>query len=153
MTRNQEEGLKHLDIIKVLISKIRSQKMEIEALKYQAQGDGAIRYDKERVQTSPQNYMEIAMADAIDIEYEIEEEEAQLDSLKTEAYSLIRKMDIEDERTFIINYYINDIHMNDLINTMHRSERALYYLRENALEHYGEQLLNVCSPIQFNAEE
>lgn len=148
MTKNQQEGLNHLQVIKSLTDKIKSQKMEIEALKYQAQGDGAIRYDKERVQTSPQNYMEIAMAAALDIEYEIEEEEAQLDSLKCDAYSYIKRIKDEDERTFIINYYINDLHINELIPIMHRSERALYYLRESALEHYGEELLKVCSPIQ-----
>ncbi len=137
MTHNQEEGLKHLEVIKNLVCSINSKRMEIEALKYQAEGVGAIRYDKDKVQTSPQNYMEIAMADAIEKEMEIEEALAQLDTLKTDAYMIIKKMEDEDSRTFIINYYLNGIHMLDLISIMHMSERKLYYLREDALESYG----------------
>ena len=37
---------------------------------------GAVRYDKDRVQTTPQNYMEMAIADVIEIEKQIDEEEA-----------------------------------------------------------------------------
>lgn len=137
MTENQEIALENLSRIKKISNSINSKMLEIEALRYEAQGIGAIRYDKERVQTTPENYMEIALVDANEKELEIAEDLEKLDKLKQDAYHIVRKMENEDERTLIINHYLNDIPVNKLISVMNMSERKIYYLREDALESYG----------------
>lgn len=137
MTENQIRATNHLSVINEINKSNKSLKLEIEALRYQASGMGAIRYDKEHVQTSPQNFIEIALADAVEKELELEEALAQVDTMKQEAYRIVRSMGNEDERTLIINHYLNDIPIQDLIMMMHMSERKLYYLRDDALETYG----------------
>lgn len=140
MTDNQERAINHLVAINEMNKANKSLKLEIDALRYQASGVGAIRYDKERVQSSPTNFMEIALADAVEKELELEEALAQVDTMKQEAYCIVRNMNNEDERTFVINHYLNDIPVQELIMMMHMSERKLYYLREDALENYGKIL-------------
>lgn len=137
MTENQNRAIKHLSVIKEINEANKSLQLEIEALRYQAEGVGAIRYDKDTVQTSPQNYMEIALIDAAQKVLELEESLAQIDEMKTEAYHIVKLMGNEDERTFIINHYLNCISIQDLIILMAMSERKLYYLKDDALETYG----------------
>lgn len=137
MTENQNRAIKHLSVIKEINEANKSLQLEIEALRYQAEGVGAIRYDKDKVQTSPQNFMEIALIDAAQKVLELEESLAQLDDMKTEAYHIVKLMGNEDERTFLINHYLNGISIQDLIILMGMSERKLYYLKDDALETYG----------------
>lgn len=138
MTDKQEKALNHLSQIKSLVEDITKRTLEIEALRYQAQGVGAIRYDKEKVQTTPQNYMEIALIDANEKELQNEEDLAILDNLKADAYSIVRQMEIPNERIFIEYFFLNNFSIPDVAEVMHFSERTVYYVREDALEHYGE---------------
>lgn len=123
-----------LEQIRESEKKINQKKLELEALRYKATGAGAIRYDKDRVQTSPQNYMEMAIADVIEIEKEIEEEEIAIEGKKGEAYSLVRKMEHPDQRAVIEWYYLNGFSMVDTAGKLNMSERTCYYLKEDALE-------------------
>ena len=54
---------------------LKSKRDELDALRYKASGAGAIRYDKDHVQTSPQDYLSMAMDDIIKIEKQIEEKD------------------------------------------------------------------------------
>lgn len=123
-----------LEEIRESEKKIHQKHLELEALRYKASGAGAIRYDKDRVQTSPQNYMEMAIADAVEIEKEIDEAEAAIEGKKGEAYSIIRRMEHPDQRAILEWYYLNGFSMVDAAGKLNMSERTAYYLKEDAIE-------------------
>lgn len=140
MTRYQKEAEKYLGNIRKIEKRIQSKELKLEALRYKASGAGAIQYDKEHVQTSPQNYMEMAMADIDEIISEIEEDKASLEEVKGQAYSIIRNMNITDQQTVITWYYLNCVSIMDICQKMHKSERNVYYLKDDALETFGKLL-------------
>lgn len=140
MTDNQRTGENYLLKIREKANQYRKLLMEIEPLKCAARGQGAIRYDKDKVQTSASNRMEEFITDALLKSAEAEEISAELDELKVNSYRIIRKMSNADERIFLEWYYINDLPMEETIKRIHVSERKAYYIRDDALEHFGELL-------------
>ena len=90
-----------LDLIHDAEKKINLLKLELEALRYKASGAGGIRYDKDRVQTSPNDYMTMAIADAIELEKHINDMEAEIEEKKGEAYAIVRQMENPDQRAVI----------------------------------------------------
>lgn len=136
-TENQAKADKYLYRIRNRETEIRGKRLELEALRYKASGAGAIRYDKDRVQTSPQDYMTMAISDVIELEKQIKEDESAIEDLKGEAYAVVKRMDTRDCRAFIEWYYLNGLTMSETAEFMHVSERNVYYMQEKALEEYG----------------
>lgn len=134
---NQAKAGKYLVRIREIEKEIRGKRLELEALRYKASGAGAIRYDKDRVQTTPQDYMTMAINDAIELEHQIEEDEVSIEGLKGEAYSIVKVMEDRDNRAFIEWFYLNGLTMLETAEVMHVSERNAYYLQEKALEEFG----------------
>lgn len=137
LTNNQKIAIGHLNKIRAVEKDIINKRLELEALEYKASGAGAIRYDKDNVQTSPQDYLSMAVADIVEIQSEIEEDEASIEDMKGRAYSIVRKMDKPEERAIIEWYYLNGTDMNVTAVNLHMSERSAYYLRDDALESFG----------------
>lgn len=137
MTKNQNRAEKYLKQIQDVERVLNSKRDELEALRYKASGAGAVRYDKDRVQTSPQDYLAMAMADIIEIEKQIEEDEASIENMKGQAYSIVRKMEKPEHRALIEWFYLNGISMPDTADRMNMSERNAYYLKDEALESFG----------------
>lgn len=140
MSKNQTNAIEYLNKIRAVEKDILAKKLEIEALEYKASGAGAIRYDKDRVQTSPQNYMEMACIDVVELKEEVEEDEIGIEDMKGRAYTIVRKMVEPDQRAIIEWYYLNGIDMVATANNLHMSERNAYSLRDLALESFGEVL-------------
>lgn len=139
MTENQKKADIFLSQIKEKAEKLFSLRLEVEALEYAASGATGIRYDKDRVQTSPSNdRLAIFVADAIERQAEADEVAAELDELKATAYHTIRKLDNVDERNILEWFYLQASQMQNIIKQMHWSERKVYYIRDDALEHFGE---------------
>lgn len=137
MTENQKKAETFLSKIRSLEKSIHNKELEIEALRYKASGAGAIDYSKEKIQTSPQNFMEMAIADVMELLAEVEEDKASLEELKGTAYSIVREMADPEHRTLIEWYYLNCVKMQIVCDNMGISERTAYYMREDALEVYG----------------
>ena len=137
MTKNQNRAEKYLKQIQDVERVLNSKRDELEALRYKASGAGAVRYDKDRVQTSPQDYLAMSMADIIEIEKQIEEDEASIENMKGQAYSIVRKMEKPEHRALIEWFYLNGISMPDTADRMNMSERNAYYLKDEALESFG----------------
>ncbi|MBP5414303.1 MAG: hypothetical protein ILN61_03540 [Lachnospiraceae bacterium] len=116
---------------------LKSKRDELDALRYKASGAGAIRYDKDHVQTSPQDYLSLAMDDIIRIEKQIEEKEAILEELKGKAYTVVRQIPQTDHRIIIEWYYLNGLSMIATADKMSIAERTAYYLRDDALDSFG----------------
>ena len=138
MTDNQNKAENYLKKIRDVEKVLKNKRDELEALRYKASGSGAIRYDKDRVQSSPKDYMTMAIADILEIEKQIQEDEASIEDIKGQAYAVVRQMKQPEHRVLIEWFYLNGISMNETAIRMNMSERSAYYLREDALEVYGE---------------
>ena len=128
MTKKELEHIRDAEKI------ISAKKLELEALRYRASGAGAIRYDKDRVQTSPNDYLAMAMDDIIKIESQIEEEEKEIEQIRSDAYSVVRKMENVEHRAVLEWYYLNGLSMANTAFQMNRSERSAYDLKEEAIK-------------------
>lgn len=124
----------HLELIRDAEKNINNKRLELEALRYKASGAGAIRYDKDKVQTSPQDYMTMAVADLVEIEKQIREAETDIEDMKGQAYIIVRQMKQPEQRAVIEWYYLNGLSMIDTAERLNLSERSTYYLREDALK-------------------
>ena len=122
---------------------LKSKRDELDALRYKASGAGAIRYDKDHVQTSPQDYLSMAMDDIIKIEKQIEEKEAILEELKGKAYTMVRQIPQTDHRIIIEWYYLNGLSMIATADKMSIAERTAYYLRDDALDSFGKVMKGI----------
>ena len=140
MTKNQSKAEKYLKKIKEIEKNVKDKQDELEALRYKASGAGAIRYDKDHVQTSPKDYLAMAMDDIIEIEKQLEEDKASIESMKGEAYCIVRRIDKIDHRTLIEWFYLNDMTMPETAKKMNMSERNAYYLKDDALESFGAKM-------------
>ena len=125
-----------LELIRDIEKNITLKKQELEALRYKASGAGAIRYDKEHVQSSPEDYFVMAIADVVEIEKQIKEAEDNMEKSKGAAYAIIRKMEKPDQRTMLEWYYLNGVSMLEICDRMNLSERTAYYLRDESLEEF-----------------
>lgn len=137
MTDNQRKAEQLLNKIRKTKENIKSKELEIEALRYKASGAGGIDYSKDRVQTTPQNFMEMAMADVVELLAEVEEDKAQLEELKCIAYSTVRKLENPEHRALIEWYYLHCVKMQDVCLHMNISERTAYYMKDDVLELFG----------------
>ena len=140
MTDNQARASSYLSSIRNIEKRLNNKRLELDALRYKASGAGAIRYDKDRVQTTPEDFIVEAMNDIIRIEKQIEKEEREAEKKKDKAYSIVRKMDQAEQRIIIEWYYFNGLSMIDAATRMNIAERTAYYLRDDALEGFGKKM-------------
>ena len=123
----------YLEKIRESEKSIHQKKMELEALRYKATNAEAVQYDKDRVQSSPDDYLSLAIADIIEIEKQIREDEEQLEAHKGQVYSLVKQIQEPEHRTFIEWYYLNGLTMMEASEKMNISLRSAYYLRDEAV--------------------
>lgn len=137
LTNNHKVAESYLNAIRSAEELIHKKELELEALRWKASGITAIEYDKDKVQTSPQNYMEMAIVDCNQLEAEIEEDKASIEEQKGTAYIIVRRMEDPEQRAIIEWYYLNYTPMTEVALKMCMSERNAYYLRDDALEIFG----------------
>jgi Protein of unknown function (DUF1492). len=80
----------YLSEIKRVEEKIRNKKNRLKKFETQCEGVGAIRYDKDKVQSSPRNLQEELLVKYIDLQREINEEIFKLEKRKIE---ILREID------------------------------------------------------------
>lgn len=140
MTDNQKAAKNYLSNIQSIEKAIHNKTLELEALRYKASGAGGIDYSKEKIQTTPQNYLEMAIADIIEIEAELEEDKASIEEAKATAYSIIKQMKEPEQRAILEWFYLNAKPMTEVAQIMYMSERNAYYLLDDAHESFGYNL-------------
>ena len=140
MTENQNKAENYLRKIREVEKTLKNKRDELEALRYRASGAGAIQYDKDKVQTSPSDYLTMAIADIIEIEKQIEEDETSVEDMIGQAYAIVRQIELPEHRTIIEWFYLNGVSMNETAERMNMSERSAYYLKEDALESFGQRM-------------
>ena len=139
--RNKAEA--YLRRIREMDWNLKRKRDELDALRYKASGAGAIRYDKDHVQTSPQDFLSMAMDDIIKLEKQIDRDETTNEQEKGEAYAIIRQMKNVDHRLVLEWYYLNGLSMVDTAEKVHMSERKTYDVREEALEGFVQIFLDL----------
>jgi hypothetical protein len=104
---------------------------------------GGIRYDKDRVQTSPSDKISDIMVDIGDIEIELEADIKNLASDIVKARSLIRGLSSPLERCVLTMYYLPDMEQCEELPTWSDVAIALHYSKSRILHIHGEALQKI----------
>ena len=139
MTANQGRANKYLMQIKNADKEITEMILKISYLRYKASGAGAIRYDKDRVQTSPQDMMCEAVTEAVYLERQMKERHRELMNARMHTEDVIQLWG-DNYAKFIDIYYLNDGDMSDVARQIKCSDRTAYRIKLNALERFSKQI-------------
>jgi DNA-directed RNA polymerase specialized sigma subunit len=90
---------------------------------------GAIRYDRDKVQTSPEDKTQIILAEVLELEKKIDNLRWGKSTKIHEVYDTIQKLKNEDEREVLTYYYVDKKDINDIAKMMHYSAAGIYGLR------------------------
>ena len=140
MTEGQKRADGFLRLIRDEDKDIREMRLKVEFLKYKAAGGGAIRYDKDRVQTTPEDILSQAMAEAVDLEQKIRDRECEITDRRIRTNMIIHSWDEYDLALVIMIYYLSNGSMTDVARKIKRSTRHAYRLKLEALEKFSENL-------------
>ena len=92
-----------------------------------------IRYDVDRVQTSPQDKLPEVAAMVVDLEKEIEDlQERKAQRLK-EIMEIINSLEDEDQKTVLTCFFIGRLPMSDIAVQLHYHRSQVYRIRDDAL--------------------
>ena len=133
--------------VKVYFSQIRKEQYEISHLKTMISNmefellPSGIRYDKDKVQTSPDDTMSRVLAKAMDMQKELENSIAKLQERQIKAEKLIQSLENSDERE-VMRYYYMDLEDGKPLTWEQVAIRINYYKR-HVLRIHGNALYNL----------
>ena len=113
---------------------------QIQYLRYKASGMGAIRYDKDRVQTSPEDMVCEAIAEAVMIENKLFGRNKQLKESVERTQQILPLMDTKHSKA-IETYYLNHGSMCDVARHCKCSDRHAYRIKCDALEQFAQYIV------------
>lgn len=129
----------YLNKLRKIGKRIRAIDEEIKELRAAATSAGAINYDREHVDGGARKEkLVLFISDIMEFQTQREELYAESDFLKEESYRIIRNLQDANERIFLESYYINANSMDHTINKLYVSDRKAYYIKNSALQHFGE---------------
>jgi hypothetical protein len=102
-----------------------------------------IAYDKDKVQTSPEDTMSKVIAKALDMQKELELSISVLQQKQIEAEKAIQKLDDSDERE-VMRYYYMDTEQGKPLTWEQVAIRMNYYKR-HVLRIHGRALINLAN--------
>lgn len=139
MTENQIRAKKYLNHIGNLPREIESKMLEIEVMRNKAEGLGAIRYDKDHVQTSPADTMPDAVIKLLEFIDKLDEDHRNLVVLRDRADSIMEYL--EDEQRAVLDYYFfqgkNFYQISKAMSYSERTVKSRYY---DGLEAFGKNM-------------
>ena len=133
--------------VKELFAQIRKERYEIEHLKQMIRTAEAgllpsgICYDKDKVQTSPQDTMSKVLAKAIDMQNELEQCIANLEERRINAEKEIQRLENSEEREVMRYYYMDVVNGKPL--TWEQVAEKMNYHKRNVLRIHGKALFNL----------
>lgn len=143
MNEGQRRADEFLRVIRDEEKLIRNMAEKVMYLKYKASGGGAIRYDKDRVQTSPEDMISSAMAEAVDMERRIIDIKYDVTERRIKANAIIHSWEDREGMLLaylIMIYYMDNGSMRDAARELQKSERQTYRMRLDALERFSKEL-------------
>ena len=101
---------------------------------------GAIRYDKDRVQSSPSDQLSDTMAKIDEMERQVEDLKAERSALIIRVNNMIEKLDNDIERAVLTEWYINRTKPSRIASNIGYSERRMYHYKKEGVKHLAEIL-------------
>ena len=120
--------------IKILESRIQNAIIQRETLRSCLLPSG-IRYDIDKVDTTPSDQMSGIEARVIDLEREIKGMERQKQKLIVQITNAIYRLQNDDEKTVLLAYYIGRKRIEDIADEIPVSVRTAYYIKRKAISH------------------
>ena len=142
MTEGQKKADNFLKAIKNEDQTIRDMINKLNYLKYKAAGGGAIRYDKDHVQTTPEDILSSSMAEAVDLERKIREKKYEIGARRIKANKILYSWEDTEGLMLayvLIIYYMENGTMRDVATRLDRSERQAYRMKLDALERFNNE--------------
>lgn len=123
----------------------RPRKLELSIMRLSLQHDelqacllpAAIRYDKDVVQTSPEDKLSEVAAAVLDLEKKIQRLRSQKARMLLEINAAIDKLDDKDA-VILTAYYVKRMTMSDVADIIDKSLQHTYRLRKKAVQHLSE---------------
>lgn len=137
MTINQTYD--YLLQIRRLEAKIRETTLQCEALRSCLLPSG-IRYDLDRVQTSPDDQMSAIEAKVIDMEQDIRNLQANKAQAIVDISKAINKLEDDSERIVLLGYYIDKKTIRDVSQMINYTVRGTYHVKRRAVSHLAKLL-------------
>lgn len=139
MTDNQRKADKYLQQIRNASKEINNMILQIDFLRYKASGAGAIRYDKDRVMTSPEDMVCEAITEAVALERKLSDRHKELVQMRQNTEQIIALWDNKNS-SFIESYYLSRRSMIDTARYIGCSDRNTYFIKLKALEEFAKHL-------------
>lgn len=134
-----KDTYKYLESIKKIDNEIRKQQLKHDALQ-SCLLPKAITYDKDTVQTSPQDKMSEIASEVLDIEKRLD----QLIVIKAEKVKEISEnislLENDTEQIVLLGFYVGGLSITAIMDAMHYSERSIYRLRRRGVKRLSEKM-------------
>lgn len=137
MTINQTYD--YLLQIKVIDTEIKNKTLQYETLKSCLLPSG-IRYDLDRVQTTPDDQLAAIEAKCYDLEKEIRDLKHNKDRILVAITQAIYKLADDSEKTVLLSYYIGKKKIEVIAEEMPCSVRTVFYIKRKAVSHLAKLL-------------
>lgn len=140
MTDNQKKADRYLMRIRCMDQEMKMLYEKILYLRYKASGMGAIRYDKDHVQTSPEDMVCEAISEAVSLENIL------FGRNKWKKQALEHTQEVlslwgDKYATAIETYYLNHGSMVDVARNCKCSDRNAYRVKLEALERFSQYIV------------
>ena len=132
--------------VKAFLREVRHEQSEVARLELKLEYlkkstlPGGIRYDKDKVQTSPDDRISDIMAEIGDIEMELEEDIHKLLKDISQAYKMIGSLTSSKHRDVMRCYYLPDVEPGGELPTWDDVADRMHYSRDHVLRLHGEAL-------------
>lgn len=103
----------------------------------------AIRYDKDKVMTSPEDQMSKIVAEVNELEKEMNELQVKRSKQIKRIDKALSRLESEEERTAITMRYLNRTAVRDIADSMGYSEPTIYKLMRNG----GDKILQIIKSV------
>lgn len=142
MTANQQKADHYLMQIRNADKEMRQKFEQIQFLRYKASGMGAIRYDKDHVQTSPEDMVCEAVSEAVYLEGQLSNRHKQLKAMREHTEKVISLWSDNNAKMIEI-YYLNHGSMVDVARQIKCSDRQVYRIKDDALEEFAKFIQDI----------
>ena len=103
---------------------------------------GAIRYDGDRVQTSPDDKMSEIAAEVVDLERQIQELKIRKAEQVRQIEDAIRMLNDDAEQLVLMGFYVGRMPAVRVADLLHYTQRGAYKVRRRAVQHLAEKCSN-----------